>query len=71
VQQHDEFQLRLIKGETMTTDIQDNNSINDVQGLEIETFKIEELSTLDLNAAAELASIDISLCSSTTSSSCG
>jgi thiazolylpeptide-type bacteriocin precursor len=42
----------------------------DLQGLEIETFKVEELTELDVNAAA-LDSISISLCSSTTSSSCG
>jgi thiazolylpeptide-type bacteriocin precursor len=41
--------------------------IDDLQGLEIETFKIEELDGLDVNAAE----VKISLCSSTTSSSCG
>ena len=44
-------------------------TIDDVQGLEIETFKIEELNELDVNAAA--ADVTISLCSSTTSSCCG
>ena len=42
------------------------NSINDLQGLEIETFKVEELDGLDVDAG-----LSLSLCSSTTSSSCG
>jgi len=47
-------------------------TINDLQGLEIETFQIEELDGLGLDAAQDmLADIDITLCSSTTSSSCG
>jgi hypothetical protein len=48
-------------------------TINDLQGLEIETFQIEELDGLGLDAAQDFAldSIDITLCSSTTSSSCG
>lgn len=43
----------------------------DMQELTIETFEIDELSQLDVNAAAYLEDIDISLCSSTCSSSCG
>jgi len=53
----------------MTTEIQDANIQSDLQDLEIETFKVEELIDLDQNAA------DFSACSSTTSSttssSCG
>jgi hypothetical protein len=45
------------------------NAIDDLQGLEIETFKIEELDRLDVDAAT--LDLTISLCSSTTSSSCG
>jgi thiazolylpeptide-type bacteriocin precursor len=53
----------------MSQEVQTVN--NDLEGLEIETFKIEELTELDLNAAAAAADVSISLCSSTTSSSCG
>lgn len=49
----------------MTTEMQ-TVMIDDAQGLEIETFKIEELDELDVNAA-----LSLSLCSSTCSSSCG
>jgi thiazolylpeptide-type bacteriocin precursor len=51
----------------MNTEIQETGINTDLQGLEIETFKIEELSDLDVN----VAEVKISLCSSTTSSSCG
>ena len=52
----------------MDTEI-NNEIINDLQGLEIETFQIEELHSLDVNAAS--ASLKISLCSSTCSATCG
>ena len=51
----------------MEQEIEASRNINDLQGLEIETFKIEELAELDVNAAE----VSVSLCSSTTSSSCG
>ncbi len=54
----------------MNQEIESTRIADDLQGLEIETFKIEELDQLDVNAAAA-ADVTVSLCSSTTSSSCG
>jgi|GEM_PF-2330070 len=52
----------------MSQDVQlSNNAIDDLQGLELETFKIEEIDQLDM----DVAEVKISACSSTTSSSCG
>jgi hypothetical protein len=52
----------------MTHEIQnhDATAVDDLQGLEIDTFKVEELDQLEVDAT-----LSISLCSSTTSSSCG
>jgi len=50
----------------MTKEIETPKVIDDLQGLELETFKIEEINDLDVDA-----SLSISACSSTTSSSCG
>ena len=52
----------------MTQDTQkhDNTAVDDLQGLEIDTFKVEELDQLEVDATWS-----VSLCSSTTSSSCG
>ncbi len=50
----------------MEQEVEVSRNVNDLQGLEIETFKVEELDELDVNAA-----LNLSLCSSTTSASCG
>jgi len=50
----------------MTKETEATNPIDDLQGLELETFKVEQLDDLEVDA-----SLRISACSSTTSSSCG
>lgn len=40
--------------------------VDDLQGLEIDTFRVEELDQLDVDAS----SVNVSICSSTTSSTC-
>jgi thiazolylpeptide-type bacteriocin precursor len=62
--------ISTLRGETKMNYEMQTATVDDVQGLEIETFKIEELTELDVNAAVA-ADLTISLCSSTTSSSCG
>jgi len=54
----------------MTNEIQDSSS-TDLQELELETFKVEELTDLDQNAATASISLCSSTTTSTTSSSCG
>jgi hypothetical protein len=48
----------------MMINLEEQATIGDLQGLEIDTFEVEELGSFDVDA-----SVDVSLCSSTTSSS--
>lgn len=52
--------------------VADQKANADLQDLSIETFEIDELSNLEVDAATAAASdVSVSLCSSTCSSSCG
>lgn len=51
---------------TATNQVTNKTAVDDLQGLEIDTFRVEELDQLDVDAA----DVTVSLCSSTTSSTC-
>lgn len=53
---------------TQVKPVADQQANADLQDLSIETFQIDELSNLEVDAAVD---VSVSLCSSTCSSSCG